>query len=525
MTVFLCQELKTRGFGLDLGVIQAWFRDHASQVGVRIGRGPCCQSRWSLGGALGDGSGVVLGLCSRDYSVPELEAQVRKAGLDPFGVEVVNLGAYCAELHGKPQATNKAKILLEAAVAKAAAFPESRPESIRPVLSWEQTLSRRALFTLPPVHYEPVAFIRREACAFDEGCRVCAKTCPREALEPSETLMALEKSRCTGCGACVSACPQTAIDLPGISPQQVNAQIAALLNGSSLSIDPRAILFVCARSTPALEGLAKDGLSYPEGWLPIEVPCLGVVTPTWLLQCLNLGAAATAVLPCLRDDCRFGKREVTEGRVAYCREFLSVLGASADWVKLLDPRNVQELSHALGSVPEQNMETQADQARDMALFTPRATAQALLGLAQRLAPSLDHSFVHPYSPVGQVTVAPGCTACEACTHACPTDALKMERDQEGVSLTYDPGLCISCESCAPICPERVVRVEKVTDLSQIAQGRRTLHRDTEVRCEACGAPVAPGAMLKRIAGMLGPEDASTLSFITRYCHSCRGSAM
>ncbi|HLE81131.1 MAG TPA: hypothetical protein VJA25_07550 [Dehalococcoidia bacterium] len=51
------------------------------------------------------------------------------------------------------------------------------------------------------------------------------------------------------------------------------------------------------------------------------------------------------------------------------------------------------------------------------------------------------------------------------------------------------------------------------------------YRDRDTRCEACGAPVAPGAMLQRIAGMLGAEDASTLSFISRYCVSCRGSVI
>ena len=525
MTVFLCQELKTRGSGLNLEVIEAWFRDHASGVGVRIERGPCCKPRWSLDAALSDGTGVVLGLCSHEYSVPELEAQARKAGLDPFGIEVVNLGAYCAQVHEHSEATDKAKLLLEAAIARARAFPEGRPDSLKPILSWDHTVSRRSLFTLPPLRYEPVASIRRGDCAFEEGCRVCARTCPWQALEPSEDLMALEKSRCTGCGACVSACPQTAIDLAGVSPQQINAQIATLLNGASPSIDPRAILFVCARSTPVLDELAKQGHSYPAGWLPVEVPCLGMVTPTWLLQCLNLGAAATGVLPCLRDDCRFGKKEVTEGRVAYCRELLSGLGASPDAVRLLDPRDEHALARALESIPEGTAESRADRVQDVGLFTPRATAQALLGLAERFAPSFDYTLAHPYSPVGMVTVKQGCTACEACVHACPTDALGMERDQEAVTLTFDAGLCIGCESCIPVCPERVVGVEKVTDLSRLAQGKHTLHRDTEVRCESCGAPVAPGAMLKRIAGMLGPEDAGTLAFITRYCTACRGSMM
>ncbi len=525
--VLLCTELKNLGYGLELGQISDWLNGVVSAVEARVVPDLCNRPEEIAEAVLTSGATrLVLGLCARDYPRIEVHAHARRVGIEPFGVEIVNLGGYCARVHQKSEATEKAKLLLEAAVVRARAFSGSDPESIKPVISWDQTLSRRALFTLPPLQYEPVPSIRRGDCAFDEGCRVCAKTCPRQALEPSEQgLMVLDKLRCTGCGACVSACPQTAIDLPGVSPQQINAQIAALLNGASLPIHPRAILFVCARGTQALEGLAQEGFSYPAGWLPVEIPCVGMVTPTWLLQCLNLGAASTAVLPCLRDDCRFGQREVTEGRVAYCREFLDALGAPTDSVRLLDPHEVGELARALGSLPEPEREAGKDRPRDIALFTPQATARALLGLAERFAPGSDHRLAHPFSPVGVVQVEQGCTTCEACIHVCPTSALSMESDGEMRELKFDAGLCIGCETCAPVCPEKVVRVEKVTDFSRLSQGKITVYRDSEVRCEACGAPVAPGAMLTRIAGMLGTEDAGSLSFITRYCTSCRGSKM
>jgi len=127
--------------------------------------------------------------------------------------------------------------------------------------------------------------------------------------------------------------------------------------------------------------------------------------------------------------------------------------------------------------------------------------------------------------VGLVSVERGCTACEACVHACPTGTLTIQRDETEVALTFVPGLCSGCEECVPVCRERVERVERVTDLRRLSQETLTLYRDSKIRCEARGAPVAPDAMLRRIAVLLGSGDAATFSLISRYCISCRGAVV
>ncbi|MEE9568793.1 MAG: 4Fe-4S binding protein [Candidatus Binatia bacterium] len=520
--VLICTKLERLGNGLDLDEIHRWLQLMVPSVDVRTVPQLCERPGRAVETVATNGAvRVVLGLCSQDYSEIELHSHVRMIGLDPFGVEVVNLGAHCALVHPRSQATEKAKLLLEAAVARARAFFGGDGESVKPVFSLNQTVSRRALFTLPPLHYEPVVSIRRVDCAFDEGCRVCATTCPHEALEPSEdTLIGLDKSRCTACGACVSACPQIAIDLPGASSDQIGTQVAALLENESIDVDARAILFVCKRGVSTLSRLAENGFSYPAGWLPVEVPCVGIITPAWLLQCLSQGAAAVGVLPCGLEDCRFGHTEITKGKMAYCREFLGLIGANPDAIRLLDPCDEAELARTLSYLPRQERKPRGDGFGDVSLFGLRATARSLLGLAEQFASPVDSSLAHPFSPLGVVTLETGCTICEACTRACPTEALGVQRDSEGVALNFDPGLCIGCEACVPVCPERVVRVGKVTDLSRLAQERVTLHRGSEVLCEKCGGPVAPDDMIKKITALLGSNP--TVSTITRFCLSCRG---
>lgn len=505
MTILLCEELARVGRGLDLGAVEAWLAVRAPGIQVRRAGGPCERPERWLDQGLKGAARLVLGVCSPNGDRGELDAQARRLGLDPFAIEVVVLA----------EATEKAKLLLAAAMAKVQAYQGSRPENAKPILSWGQQVSRRALFTLPPVRYEVVPTIREPACAAGQGCRVCAKICPHEALRPSnDGRMVLNKAPCTGCGACVSVCPREAFDFPGASLPQVEAQIAALLDPALGALDPRGILFVCRNGAPAL---------YPVGWLAVEVPCLVMVTSSWILQCLNQGAAAVGLLPCRREDCRFGQREaeVMEGRVDYCRELLRGVGGVPESVRSFDPTDPAELARALASLPAPRVGNRADYPPAAPRFAPRDTAQAVLGLAERYGAGLDRSLAHSHSSLGVAELKEGCTGCGACAFACPAGALALEREGEGIALSFDARLCIGCGECVPLCPERVVRVQKVTDLRRLSEGTRVLYRDREVRCETCGAAVAPRAMLERIRTRLGTDPA--IAAITRYCPTCRGT--
>lgn len=520
MKVILCKGLERLGNGLDLCAVEAWLAGRAPGVEVRCAPPPCDRPERWLGQRLEGSDRLVLGLCSINGEKREFQAHAMKAGLDPFAVEVVNLGAFCALPHPRSQATEKAKLLLEAALAKSRAYPGSQPENAKPLFSWDRQVSRRSLFTLPPVRYEAVPSIREDACVAGKRCLVCATACPRGALSLSEDgRMILDKARCTGCGACVSLCPRVAIDLPGASLSEIEAQISMLLDSALTTLHPRGIVFICERGVETFESLALSGVSYSAGWLPVEIPCIGMVTPTWFLQCLNRGAAAVAALVCPSEECRFGRREVIEGRVEYSREFLGALGEQPDLVKLLDQADPVKLASALESLPE--AKERAPRSQVSFSLAPRGAAQAALEVAERCGSPPDCVLPHPHSPLGFVEIKEGCTGCGACASACPTEAMVLERDGDGVSLSFDARLCTGCGECVPVCPEAVVKVERATDLRRLSQGTRALYRGSEVRCEACGGPIAPREMVEKLRALLGNHPA--VSTVTRYCLYCRGT--
>lgn len=529
--VLLCQALEDLGSGLDLAEVKRWFQETDTAVRVEAVTDLCHRpgevSRLAASGA----ARLVLGLCSEDYGELEMQSHARRAGLDPLGVAVANLGGYCATVHPRPQGTDKAKLLLAAAVARARAFPGSSPEGVRPYLvRGHQKVSRRGLFTLPPIGYRAVVSLQSELCISEAGCQLCVEVCPRGALTKVDGRLSLDKGRCEACGLCVVACPCGAPQLPTHSLPQLEAEITALLQNPALEpSQPRAVLFVCQGNAAALAELGGRGLSYPVGWLPLQVPCAGMVSAAWLLQCLALGAAAVGVVDC-GGDCPFGQRELIEGRVAYCRELLGLLGGSPDAMQLLPAASAAMLAQGLSGPLKGGARRRDRGLAGVSLSSPRAAAQALQALAHDYGASPTFSLPHPYSPLGLVRIdADKCTGCGACTWACPTGALALQQENGAVALTFDPALCNGCGQCSNRCPEtpdQVVRVAKVTDLQALSRGRVTLYQDQEVRCQICGAVIGPAAMLRRIEALLGDKggaSAATLAAITQRCPACRGA--
>ncbi len=148
--------------------------------------------------------------------------RLRKLGIDPSAVEVADLGGLRGGSDTPAETGARARLLTEAAISKLGAYDGFRPENAKMLIAWEEEMSRRSLFTLPPVRYEMIPSIRGEDCFAADGCRICSNLCPHNALAVSpEGRMILSKGRCTGCGACVSACPAGAFEFPGASLPQL----------------------------------------------------------------------------------------------------------------------------------------------------------------------------------------------------------------------------------------------------------------------------------------------------------------
>lgn len=510
--VLLCKDLDGSSLGLHLDELSSWLQEYADCT-VHIVESLCKQPK-VLGNLIQaeTPSRLVLGLCSIPSGRIELQAHIRKTGIDFLGVQMVNLGG-SSNVECIPNSSIEwARTVLMAAVARAQAFPGSRPENLKAaILDPGQKISRRALFTLPPITYESVPTIDRSLCSAGDGCSLCVSACPYDALEKDVDKISVNRSACQSCGVCVTSCPQRAVEFPGWSVDEIEAQLDSFLRTDSSS-ESRPIAFVCKKTSNAIG----------PGWLPINVACASSVSVAAMLKALARGASSVGVFGC-SEDCPTGLGEAIKGRIDYCREILGRLGGPEDSerVRLLNPSAENYLEPAPQHAPLPG-ERPADPVR---LYGLGVAADALMELAECFGTD-DLETDHSYSPTSLVQINPDtCTGCETCVGACPTGAISSSSRNDDIVLSFDARLCVGCSQCVTVCPERelgAIDVTPSTRLRNISQGPQALFRGQEVKCDQCGASVAPRQMLNRIAALLGDDYMPQL--MEKLCVECRGAS-
>ncbi|HSJ82625.1 MAG TPA: 4Fe-4S binding protein [Acidimicrobiia bacterium] len=434
---------------------------------------------------------LVLGLCRGRYSVGDVQREVRRAGLDPLGIEIVDLDDAGGE-------SERLELILAAATARAEAFTGSRPEQTK--LSFPGHASRRALLTFSIPEYQAAPAIDESRCAAARGCHACVEVCPRGAITLVGGRVRHDRSNCEPCGRCVTACPTGAVENPAATPAQVEAQVPALLDPSIGPTGPRGIVYRCRRS---------DRAEIAPGWYPVTVPCTGMLAPAWLLAPLLLGAGSVAARPCAAGGCPLAHDDLVLERVQWCREFLAAAGQSPFRI-VTNPETGAPLDPVAAAAP-------------LDPFGPLGAAGVLAAVAETTGTD-DLLFTHPDSPLGLVEIDPtACTGCATCAAACPTGAL-VGGDQAGRrSITFDASRCVACGLCMRRCPEvgqGAIQIRPVVDVRRLREGRMRLFGSDLVTCRSCGGPLAPAAMLSRIGGLI--DDARIMAVVGGSCSSCRG---
>jgi len=457
---------------------------------------------------------LVMGICSDPEHLTRVIRGAKRAGLESPALNIVDLKKESTSNYRGEELTDRAKLLVWAQVRRSSVsnkVPEDRRE-----LCFEKPrgeISRRQLLSLIMPRYKVTPCIETAEC---RECWLCVDACPFDAIAIEEDKVTIDGFKCRGCGACAVTCPQRAISYPAFSLEQLDMELEGLLLSGDVGLEPRIVALTC-------QGGAGEGehthYNYPPNVLPLEVPCLAMVSPWLVLRAFDRGAQGLALISS-RGTCQLGLDPARwQGNLQFVQELLTCWGIQSGCIRTFEATEANP--HAL----EQGLE---EFARDLADWRPfpiehpvptRVPEEGLWlpslieGMERKLGHLPDRTVSTGIVPFGKVELdSSQCTGCGLCALSCTTGALAISQDEEGATyqLLFRHDSCVACGKCVESCPETCLRLDQVLALAALGSPPEVLFEDRLVRCQRCGKPIASGAMLDRlqarVSGVAGALD-------------------
>jgi len=228
------------------------------------------------------------------------------------------------------------------------------------------------------------------------GCTVCRSVCPFEAIFKDESTgeIKIDIEKCQVCGLCSSACPAEAIDLVYYEDDSLVSYTKKLLEQKR----SETLVLTCRGSSPApcemADMLKERGV---QNFISLRLPCVGRVSPEFLLRTLAQGANKIVVMECEEGFCRFKKgSEVNANRLILIQALLNQLGFGDDTLSFIKNSN-------------------------KAVYDTQK-----------------------------------CVGCDKCTFICPYEAIEA-KPLATPEIKLDR--CVGCGACALVCPHLAVQLK------------------------------------------------------------------
>jgi len=315
-------------------------------------------------------------------------------------------------------------------------------------------------------------------------CARCLDACPHDAIRLSDTRATIDADRCRNCALCVSACRTGAFAADGFKPIDMLRQ----------AIKAEHFSIACAPS-----GHEADAI----------VPCLGALDASLLAYLEKRRLPTTLLGASLCADCAHGAKGAAQ--LAANLEAVAELRAAATpdaWLPInvvadtsappnekprfassrrhlfrrLLSRGVDEVTAAVEPKPAaEPVPDKAIRPGAYALTEQRELLQIVTG---RKDGQPFRVAIHEALPALDITIAPGCTVCEACFRVCPTGAISITENPGDWALMFQRDRCVGCAVCLEVCQPRVLDAVASFDLTP-DQPARALISLAKQRCKRC----------------------------------------
>lgn len=353
------------------------------------------------------------------------------------------------------------------------------------------TAERLAAIDLSNVTLDPARCLH--AVDKHASCEACHNACPAGAIRPGKPPV-FNQDRCQKCLACLPACPTGAY---------VAGDSAASLLKCAARVEARSIELVCERC-PGPE------LGLPGTSVAIRVRgCLAGLGTGAYLALIALGMEKIHLRAEACSECAWGKPGEHVNTQVERAQMLLAPHRLAGSISIKDSIDKDLLSERLLLDAHNPPLTRRDLFRFASLQGQRTAALILEGgkSASGRRPGLDRlRTVNALSHLPAVeanrgitldghgyaalTIGSTCTACRACSRACPTGALRFETGGEtSFRLHFSPQACIGCEVCLHVCAYDAITINHAPAFGEVFGDSKpgVLFQGAFKRCKGCNS--------------------------------------
>jgi len=342
----------------------------------------------------------------------------------------------------------------------------------------------------------------------------------------------IDASKCESCAICAVACPRQAISFPLYSLTQIDEEMRSLISANSGFLQPRIILFTCSGGVSLLNELANKGLSYAANLMPIEVPCIGTVTPFIVLRAFDLGAAGVGLVSC-PGKCQHGyDLNLLLENVQTTKKLLEIIGISSERVHpiIASDSDILDFHSQLQTFAKKVMQMRIHHLQRKKPSELKNSENRLSYLLKQITDKLNTNknvqIQDAKLPFGIVEIdAEKCSICGLCASQCPTNAINLKREMEFVKLLFNYSLCIACDICLNGCPQKAITIKRSLELKKFENPTFILMQTKMVKCRLCNKAFLPNRQIKVVSNRLGDKPKRYFQLISKHCPDCRAKAL